>query len=62
MEAIEGAGFHYKKRDKRQYIYEQPQVNNNYLQGIRKLRHDNDYNIIYTDETWVNSHHTNDNI
>ena len=23
---------------------------------------DNDYDIIYTDETWVNSHHTNDYI
>ena len=58
-------GFHYKKQDRRQYIYEQPQVvsqQHTYLQAISKLRHDNDYDIIYTDETWVNSHHTNDYI
>ena len=58
-------GFAYKKRDTRQYIYEQPRIieqRHTYLQAIQKLRHDNNYDIIYTDETWVNAHHTNDYI
>ena len=40
-------GFHYKKRDKRQYVIEQPQAiaqRHDYIQTIRKL----------------NAHHTND--
>ena len=58
-------GFYYKKRDRRRYVLEQQHViaqRHKYLQAIRKLRRDNDYDIIYTDETWVNSHHTNDYI
>ena len=57
--------FSTKKRDRRQYVIEQPQVieqRHKYLQAIRKLRHENNYDIIYTDETWVNAHHTNDYI
>lgn len=52
-------GFHYKKRDRRQYILEQPHITARhfYLQNIIcQLR--KEYNIIYTDETWVNTHHT----
>ena len=62
MEAIEGAGVSLQKTRQTTILYEQPQVisqRHTYLQAIRKLRHDNDYDIIYTDETWVNSHHTN---
>ena len=65
MESVKELGFNYKKRDRRQYILEQPHVmaqRHSYLQHIRKLRQNNEYNIIYTDETWVNSHHTNDYI
>ena len=33
-----------------------------YLQTIRKLRQDNTHDFNYTDETWVNAHHTNEHI
>ena len=32
------------------------------MRTIRKIRRANNYDIIYTDETWVNAHHTNDYI
>ena len=57
-------GFQCKKRDCRQYVIEQPHVitqRHTYLQQIRQVRKLN-VNIVYTDETWVNSHHTNDYI
>ena len=58
-------GFSYKKRDGKQYIYEQrntiEQIHT-YLQTVRKLRQDNTRDLIYTDETWVNVHHTNEHI
>ena len=44
-------GFNYKKRDRRQYVIEQPQViakRHDYLQRIRTLEHENNYDIIYT--------------
>ncbi len=31
-----------------------------YLQTIHKLRQENSHDLIYTDETWVNAHHTNE--
>ena len=46
-------GFSYKKQDGKQYNY-------TYLQTVRKLRQENTHDLIYTDETWVNAHHTND--
>ena len=52
-------GFSYKKRDNKQYIYEQCNIleqRHTYLQTIRKLRNDNRL-IIYIDETWVKTHH-----
>ena len=53
-------GFGYKKRNTRQYIYEQNNIveqRHTYLQSIRQLRRQN-ATLIYTDETWVNAHHT----
>ena len=58
-------GFSYKKRDNKQYIYEQRNIleqRHTYLQTIRKLRRENTHDLIYTDETWVNTHHTNEHI
>ena len=55
-------GFSYKKRDSKQYLYEQRNIleqRHTYLRQIRKLRQQN-ANLIYTDETWVNAHHTNE--
>ena len=55
-------GFSYRKRDSKQFLYEQRNIleqRHTYLQQIRKLRQQN-VNIIYTDETWVNAHHTNE--
>ena len=49
-----------KKRDSKRYIYEQRNIieqRHTYLQTIKKLRRENK-TIIYTDETWVNAHHT----
>ena len=31
-----------------------------YLQIVWKLTQDNTHDLIYTDETWVNTHHTNE--
>ncbi len=62
---LKEVGFCYKQRDRRHYVLEQQHIiaqRHKYLQEIRKLRRDNHYNIIYTDETWVNSHHTNEHI
>ena len=58
-------GFSYKKRDGKQYIYEQRNIiqhRHAYLQTVRKLRQDNTHDLIDTDETWVNAHHTNEHI
>ena len=47
-------GVLYKKRDNKQYIYEQCNIleqRHRYLQMIRKLRNDNK-TIIYTDKHW----------
>ena len=58
-------GFSYKKWDSKQYIYEQRHIleqRHMYLQTIHKLRQDNTHDLIYTDETWVNAHHTNEYI
>ena len=57
-------GFVYKKRDTKRYIYEQKNIieqRHAYLYKIREYRHEN-RPIIYTDETWVNAHHTKDYI
>ena len=53
-------GFVYKKRDTKRYIYEQKNIieRHAYLYyKIREYRHEN-RPISYTDETWVNAHHT----
>ena len=53
-----------KKRDSKRYIYEQRNIieqRHTYLQTIKKLRRENK-TIIYTDETWVNAHHTQEYI
>lgn len=57
-------GFTYKKRDNKKYVYEQPNIleqRHTYLRNIRRLRQEN-RNLIYTDETWVNAHHNNEYI
>ena len=57
-------GFLYKKRDTKRYIYEQKNIieqRHTYLYKIREYRRDN-RPIIYTDETWVNAHHTKEYI
>ena len=48
----------YKKHDNKRYIYEQRHA---YLQTITQLRKDNK-TIIYTDETWINAHYTQEHI
>ena len=53
-------GFSYKKRDSKKYI-QAAKHRHTYLQTIRKLRQQN-ATLIYTDETWVNAHHTNEYI
>lgn len=61
---LKGMGFTYKKRDNKQYLYEQQNIleqRHMYLQTILKLRKENT-NLIYTDETWVNAHHNNEYI
>ena len=61
---IQEIGFTYKKRDSKRYIYEQHNIieqRHTYLQTIKKLRRENK-TIIYTDETWVNAHHTQEYI
>ena len=58
-------GFTYKKQDNKQYVYEERHITeqrHTYLQMIRKLRRENTHDLIYTDETWVNAHHTNEHI
>ena len=66
MEGPSGVGIQLQeKRDSKLYVYEQQHIieqRHKYLQAIRKLRHDNKYSLIYTDETWVNAHHTNEHI
>ena len=57
-------GFTYKKCDNKRYIYEQRHIIeqiHEYLQTINQLRKENK-TIIYTDETWVNAHHTQEHI
>ena len=57
-------GFTYKKRDNKRYIYEQRHIieqRHAYLQTITQLRKENK-TIIYTDETWVNAHHTQEHM
>ena len=57
-------GFTYKKRDNKRYIYEQCHIieqRNANLQTITQLRKENK-TIIYTDETWVNAHHTQEHM
>ena len=54
----------FRTRDNKRYIYEQRNIlvqRHTYLQTIRKLRNDN-RTIIYTDETWVNTHHYKEHI
>ena len=61
---LQQMGFTYKKRDNKKYVYEQPNIleqRHTYLRSIRKLRQQN-VNLIYTDETWVNAHHNNEYI
>ena len=61
---LQEMGFTYKKRDNKKYVYEQPNIleqRHTYLRSIRKLRQQN-VNLIYTDETWVNAHHNNEYI
>ena len=42
------------------YINEQQNIREQrHTQTIWKLRRENVYNLVYTDETWVNAHHTN---
>jgi len=58
-------GFSYKKQDGKQYIYKQRNIieqRHAYIQTVRKRRQDNTHDLIYTDETWVNAHHTNEHI
>ena len=53
--------FAYKKRDDKKYICKQSNIleqRHTYLQAIHKLQQQN-ANLIYTDETWVNAHHNN---
>ena len=51
------------KKETKQYIYEHNIIEqrHTYLQTIKKLRRENK-TIIYTDETWVNAHHTQEYI
>ena len=61
----EELGFSYKTPDNKQFIYEQQNIveqRHTYLRTIRKLKNENNYDLIYTDETWVNAHHTNEYI
>ena len=54
--------YSYKKKDSKQFLYEQRNIleqRDTYLQQIRQLRQQN-VNLVYTDETWVNAHHNND--
>ena len=56
--------FSYKKRDNKQYMHEQRNIleqRYTYLKTIHKLRNDK-RTIIYTDETWVNTHHCKEQI
>ena len=55
-------GYSYKKNDNKQFLYEQRSIleqRDTYLQQIRQLRQQN-VNIVYTDETWINAYHNND--
>ena len=55
-------GYSYKKKDNKQFLYEQRNIleqRDTYLRQIRQLRQQN-VNFVYTDETWVNAHHSND--
>ena len=57
-------GFFYKKADNKRFLYKQHDIieqRHTYLQAIRKLRQQNK-TIVYTDETWVNAHHTKEYI
>jgi len=61
---LQEMGFTYRTRDNKKYIYEQQNIveqGHTYLQTIRKLRQENT-NLIYTNETWVNAHHNNEYI
>ena len=54
--------YSYKKKDNKQFLYEQRNIleqRDTYLRQIRQLRQQN-VNLVYTDETWVNVHHNND--
>ena len=60
MDDIEGDGFWIQKRENKQYVYEQRNIIEQihiYIQTIKIIRQEN-RTIIYTDETWVNAHHT----
>ncbi len=62
---LHSLGFGYKKRDDKQFIYEQRNIlekGHANLQQIQTLRKENKYQLIYTDETWVNAHHNDEYI
>ena len=57
-------GFTYKKQDNKLYVYEQRNIleqRHTYLQTVLQLRKQNK-TLVYTDETWVNAHHSNEYI
>ena len=56
-------GITYKKLDNKRYIYERHIIEQRqeFLQTINQLRKENK-TIIYTEETWVNAHHTQEHI
>ena len=61
---LRSMGFSYKIADNKWFLYEQHDIIeqwHTYLQAIGKLRQQNK-TIVYTDETWVNAHHTNEYI
>lgn len=63
-QVLQEMGFTYKRRDRKQYIYEQKNIleqRHMYLQTMLKLRQQN-VNLIYTDKTWMNAHHNNEYI
>ena len=56
---LKETGYSYKKKDNKQFLYEQRNIleqRDTYLQQIRQQN----VNLVYTDETWVNAYHNND--
>ena len=64
MEGSVRVGVFIQEKRNKQYKYEQRNIleqKHTYLQMIHKLRNDNK-TIIYTNKTWVNTHHCKEHI